>query len=138
MSTTTDDGNANKVQKPALFERLVPILFVADLLAERDFYVGLGFTVTYQGAEFPEFIALGQGAIEFGISRRATFTSDLPEQVLTWQFGVKDIEATKQRLNSVKVAFTEEWIVPRPDWKYRVLHARTPNSYTLMLEGPSE
>jgi len=29
------------------------ILFVDDLDAERNFYVRLGFTVSYQGPEFP-------------------------------------------------------------------------------------
>lgn len=33
----------------ALFSRIIPILFVGDLQAERDFYVGLGFHVTYEG-----------------------------------------------------------------------------------------
>ena len=120
------------------FERLVPILFVNDLHAERDFYVSLGFTVTYQGAEFPDFIALGHGSIEFGISRREEFTPELPDRVLSWQFGVKDIDAAKQQLTSGGIAFREESITPREDWKYRVLHTQTPNGYHLMLEGPAE
>jgi catechol 2,3-dioxygenase-like lactoylglutathione lyase family enzyme len=125
-------------QRTSLFERLIPILFVDDLQAERDFYVILGFTVTYQGAEFPDFIALGHGAIEFGISRREDFAPELPDRVLTWQFGVTDIEMTKQRLTAAGVAFREEWVTPREDWRYRVLHARTPNGYHLLLEGPGE
>ena len=145
MPTERNDVLANQgkeaspqEQKASLFERLIPILFVADLQAERDFYVSLGFTVTYQGVEFPDFIALGRDSIEFGISRRESFTSELPDRVLTWQFGVKDIDTTKQRLTSVGVTFREEWVTPREDWKYRVLHARTPNGYSLMLEGPGE
>jgi catechol 2,3-dioxygenase-like lactoylglutathione lyase family enzyme len=131
------DGSPLEQQAP-LFERLVPILFVADLQAERDFYVSLGFTVTYQGTEFPDFIALGHGSIEFGISHQAGFGSDLPDRVLTWQFGVKDVDLSKQRLAAGGVAFREEWVIPREDWKYRVLHVRTPNGYHLMLEGPGE
>jgi catechol 2,3-dioxygenase-like lactoylglutathione lyase family enzyme len=131
------EGRAQAQQAP-LFDRLVPILFVDDLQAERDFYVNLGFTVTYQGAEFPDFVALGHGSIEFGISRREDFTAELPDRVLTWQFGVTDIEMTKQRLTAGGLAFREEWVAPREDWKYRVLHARTPNGYHLMLEGPGE
>jgi|SRR5579884_3401650 len=145
MSTEKNEVLANQGkeatphdEKPSLFERLIPILFVKDLHAERDFYISLGFTVTYQGAEFPDFIALGHGSIEFGISRREHFTSELPDRVLTWQFGVKDIDITKQRLASSGIAFSEEWIIPREDWKYRVLHAHTPNGYHLMLEGPGE
>ena len=43
----------------ALFNRIIPILFVSDLEAERDFYVRLGFHVTYEGPEYPHFLALG-------------------------------------------------------------------------------
>ena len=43
-----------------LFRRIIPILFVSDLRAERDFYLQLGFRVTYEGPEYPYFLALGQ------------------------------------------------------------------------------
>ena len=137
---STNQGNEAEPQemKASLFERLVPILFVKDLHAERNFYVSLGFTITYQGAEFPDFIALGYGSIEFGISRRENFTSDIPDHVLNWQFGVKDIDTTRQLLTSSGVTFREELVNPSEEWKYRVLHAHTPNGYHLMLEGPRE
>ena len=52
MSTEKNEVLANQgkeaspqEQKASLFERLIPILFVDDLQAERDFYVSLGFTV---------------------------------------------------------------------------------------------
>ena len=121
-----------------LFDRLIPILFVDNLEAERDFYVRLGFTVSYQGTEFPDFIALAYGSIEFGIERKQDFTPDIPDRVLIWQFGVTDIETTKQLLTSTGCSFREEWVTPREDWKYRVLHTRTPNGYQLMLEGAGE
>src|ERR1700735_2238025 len=54
----------------ALFNRIIPILFVSDLRAERDFYVRLGFHVTYEGPEYPYFLALGHGPVEFGIEWR--------------------------------------------------------------------
>ena len=50
----------------ALFSRIIPILFVGDLQAERDFYVSLGFHVTYEGPEYPYFLALGQESNLFG------------------------------------------------------------------------
>ncbi|QBD76024.1 VOC family protein [Ktedonosporobacter rubrisoli] len=109
-----------------------------DLEAERNFYVSLGFTVSYQGPEFPDFIALAHGSIEFGIERKQHFASELPDRVLIWQFGIADIEMAKQRLASAGVSFREEWVTPREDWKYRVLHAQTPNGYHLMLEGAGE
>ena len=75
----------------ALFSRIIPILFVGDLQAERDFYVGLGFHVTYEGPEYPYFLALGHGKVEFGIEWRQDFSPAGPDKVLTWQFGVSDL-----------------------------------------------
>ena len=124
--------------RQSLYNRLIPILFVNDLEAERDFYIQLGFTVSYQGPEFPDFIALASGSIEFGVERKQDFILELPERVLIWQFGVTDIEITKQRLTSAGVSYREEWVTPREDWKYRILRARTPNGYHLMLEGAAE
>ena len=117
-----------------LYDRLVPILQVADLRAERDFYVALGFTVSYEGPEFPEFVALAHGPIEFGIQLDDTITPEMADRVLRWQFGVRDIAAAKMRLSEAGVVFREEWVTPREDWQYRVLHACTPNGYHLMLE----
>jgi catechol 2,3-dioxygenase-like lactoylglutathione lyase family enzyme len=121
-----------------LFKRLIPILFVDNLEAERDFYVQLGFTVSYQGPEFPDFISLAYGALEFGIESTPDADPQLPNRVLTWQWAVTDIELAKRRLTSAGVSFQEVWVTPRDDWKYRVLHARTPNGYHLMLEGANE
>jgi catechol 2,3-dioxygenase-like lactoylglutathione lyase family enzyme len=122
----------------ALFSRIIPILFVADPQAERDFYVSLGFHVTYDGPEYPHFISLGHGKIEFGIEWRPDFTPSAPDRVLTWQFGVSDIDLAKKRLGEAGVRYTEELMSPRPDWHYRVLHARTPNGYHLLLEEGSD
>jgi catechol 2,3-dioxygenase-like lactoylglutathione lyase family enzyme len=122
----------------ALFNRIIPILFVSDLEAERDFYVRLGFHVTYAGPEYPHFLALGHGPVEFGIERKAGFRSDTPDHVLTWQFGVGDIAAARQRLGEAGVPFSEQLMTPSEDWTYRVLHARTPNGYHLLLEEGSD
>src|SRR6202035_2392837 len=82
----------------ALCSRIIPILFVGDLQAERNFYVSLGFHVTYEGPEYPYFLALGHGKVEFGIEWRQDFSSAGPDKVLTWQFGVSDLELAKKRL----------------------------------------
>lgn len=117
-----------------LYDRLIPILLVGDLEAERDFYVGLGFTISYEGPEFPTFVALAHGTIEFGIQRSDAFAAEFADRVLEWQFGVRDIEVAEECLTRVGAPFREEWVTPREDWRYRVLHARTPNGYHLMLE----
>jgi catechol 2,3-dioxygenase-like lactoylglutathione lyase family enzyme len=122
----------------ALFNRIIPILFVSDLQAERDFYVRLGFHVTYEGPEYPYFLALGHGSVEFGIEWREGFSSSGPDKVLTWQFGICDIQQAKERLAGAGVRYREELMTPSADWQYRVLHARTPNGYHLLLEEGSD
>jgi catechol 2,3-dioxygenase-like lactoylglutathione lyase family enzyme len=121
-----------------LFSRIIPILFVGDLAAERDFYLRLGFHVTYEGPEYPDFTSLGHGSIEFGIERRPGFRAGAPDHVLTWQIGVSDIDLAKKRLADAGVAYREEVMSPAADWEYRVLHARTPNGYHLLLEEGSD
>ena len=96
----------------ALFSRIIPILFVGDLQAERDFYVSLGFHVTYEGPEYPYFLALGHGKVEFGIEWRQDFSSAGPDKVLTWQFGVSDLELAKKRLAEAGVRYREELMTP--------------------------
>jgi catechol 2,3-dioxygenase-like lactoylglutathione lyase family enzyme len=122
----------------ALFSRIIPILFVGDLQAERQFYEALGFQVTYEGPEYPYFVALGHGQIEFGIEWRRDFSHTVLDRVLTWQFGVSDLDLAKKRLTEAGVRFREELMTPSPDWQYRVVHARTPNGYHLLLEEGSE
>ena len=53
-----------------LITKLLPILHVKDPHAERDFYVHLGLRATYEGPEYPDFLAVGNDAVEFGLSRR--------------------------------------------------------------------
>ena len=138
-SVTLD--RAGSLRCPAmavLFSRIIPILFVGDLQAERRFYEALGFGVTYEGPEYPYFIALGHGKLEFGIEWRADFSPASPDRVLTWQFGVSDLDLAKKRLEEAGVRYREELMTPSPDWQYRVLHARTPNGYHLLLEEGSD
>ena len=58
--------------------------------------------------------------------------------MLTWQFGIRDIEEAKKRLANAGVRYREELMTPGADWQYRVLHARTPNGYHLLLEEGSD
>ncbi len=118
-----------------LFRRIIPILFVSDLEAERDFYLRLGFRVTYEGPEYPNFLALGHGPIEFGIEWRPGFSAAGPDQVLTWQLGVDDLDEAKKVFDNAGVPYEEELMTPSRDWQYRVMHARTPNGYHLLIEG---
>ncbi|HLG65028.1 MAG TPA: hypothetical protein VKY19_24035 [Ktedonosporobacter sp.] len=138
MSTASDkifqgEQVSQQGEKTSLCGRLIPIIFVDDPDAERDFYLRLGFTC--QQTEFPDLIAVSQGSIEFGIERGKGFTQLMPDRVVTWRLCVSDIDVAKNLLTNAGVRFREEWVMPRQDWKYRVLHVRTPNGYHLFLEG---
>lgn len=121
----------------ALFRRIIPILFVGDLAAERDFYLRLGFRVTYDGPEYPYFISLGHGQVEFGLELRRGFSRSDPSRVLTWQFGISDLDEAKKVFDNAGIRYEEQLMAPSEDWQYRVLHAQTPNGYHLLLEEGS-
>ena len=136
-----------------LITRLVPILVVPDLDAERAFYEALGLRVTYEGPEYPDFIGLGNEAVEFGLERpkspRDTSRADgepardadgepARERVLTWQLGVTNVDEAVARCGAAGLAFTIEVHEPRPDWRYRTLKLRSPSGFDVVLEGPSE
>jgi hypothetical protein len=40
-----------------LITKLLPILHVKDPYAERDFYLQFGLRATYEGPEYPDFLA---------------------------------------------------------------------------------
>jgi hypothetical protein len=52
-----------------LFIKLLLILHLPDPGAERHFYERLGLRTTYEGREYPGFIAVGNDAVAFGLSR---------------------------------------------------------------------
>jgi catechol 2,3-dioxygenase-like lactoylglutathione lyase family enzyme len=119
-------------------ERLIPILFVRDIAAEKRFYTELGFSITYEGSEFPGFVALGSGLVEFGMEQRDDFDDANPPRTLLWQFGITDVDASRAVLDAMGLPYTEETMTPGEDWVYRVLRTTTPNGYVLLLEGPRE
>ncbi len=119
-----------------IFTRLAPILNVTDLAAERRFYESLGLPVTYEGAEYPDFIAFGTDALEFAI-QAAPVPND-PPSVLTWQLGVSDVDVAADLCRNAGLEFTTEHNDPAPGWSYRSLILRSPSGYRVVLEGPSE
>ncbi len=91
---------------PEIFTKLAPILNVTDMAAERAFYESLGLPVIYAGDEYPNFIAFGTGALEFGI-QTAAGPND-PPSVLTWQLGVSDIDDAAALCRRAGVQFSTE------------------------------
>jgi catechol 2,3-dioxygenase-like lactoylglutathione lyase family enzyme len=118
----------------ATFQRLVPIVYVTDLEAEVAFYERLGFAVLYRGEEFPDFIALYQGDIQFGIERRAGWRAEDANRSILWQFQVDDLTDVVELCRRHQIRFTEpELYWERMDaWEMKVW---SPNGYRINLEG---
>jgi catechol 2,3-dioxygenase-like lactoylglutathione lyase family enzyme len=119
-----------------LFTHLAPVLNVGDLPAERTFYESLGLPVTYEGDEYPDFIAFTTDSIHFGI-QQAPVSND-PPSVLTWQLAVSDVDAAVEVCREAGLEFTMEQEDPAPGWRYRRLILRSPSGYRVALEGPNE
>ena len=118
------------------FTGLAPILMVADLAAERDFYESLGFPLTYAGPEVPDFYAFGHPPASFGIQLAAAPND--PGSVLTWQITVADVDVAVARCRAAAIPHSLERHDPAPGWSYRRLLLTTPSGFRLALEGPRE
>jgi hypothetical protein len=115
-----------------LITKLLPILHVLDPYAERDFYVQFGLRPTYEGSEYPDFLAVGNDAVEFGLSRRPD--ADPAAAGMTWQLGVNDVEAVIEACSQAGLAFHVTTEQPRPDWSYQTVTVRSPNGMDVLFE----
>jgi catechol 2,3-dioxygenase-like lactoylglutathione lyase family enzyme len=115
-----------------LITKLVPILHVEDPDAERRFYEQLGLRTTYEGPEYPGFIAVGNDSVEFGLSRRAG--ANAATSAVTWQLGVDDVDAAISACEHGGFRFMVIVERPREDWTYRVIKVRSPNGMEVLLE----
>jgi len=123
-------------KRSGLFTNLAPVLNVSDLAAERAFYEALGLPVTYEGSEYPDFIAFTMDTVHFGI-QQAPETND-PPSVLTWQIAVSDVDMAAEVCTAAELDFSMEQENPAPGWRYRRLILRSPSGYRVVLEGPNE
>jgi catechol 2,3-dioxygenase-like lactoylglutathione lyase family enzyme len=115
-----------------LITKLAPILHVKDPDAERRFYEQLGLRTTYEGPEYPDFIAVGNDDVEFGLSRRAD--ADPAGAGITWQLAVRDADAAIAACEKSNLSFEVKVERPREDWTYRVITVISPNGMTVLLE----
>jgi catechol 2,3-dioxygenase-like lactoylglutathione lyase family enzyme len=115
-----------------LITKLLPILHVADPDAERRFYELLGLRTTYEGPEYPGFIAVGNDAVEFGLSRRTDV--DPAGATVTWQLGVSDADAAIAACEQAGLGFEVTTERPREDWTYRLIKVRSPSGMEVLLE----
>ena len=118
-----------------LITKLVPILHVTDPGAERRFYEQLGLRTTYEGPEYPGFIAVGNDVVEFGLSRRPN--ADPAASGLTWQLAVSDADAAIAACEQAGLSFEVTVERPREDWTYRVVKVQSPNGIEVVLEEQS-
>ena len=115
-----------------LITKLVPILHVPDPDAERRFYELLGLRTTYEGPEYPGFIAVGNDTVEFGLSRRPGPDPATPG--LTWQLGVSHADEAIAACDRAGLHFEVTVERPREDWTYRIITIRSPNGMEVLLE----
>jgi hypothetical protein len=115
-----------------LITKLVPILHVQYPDAERRFYEQLGLRTTYEGPEYPGFIAVGNDAVEFGLSRRPG--AGPAASGLTWQLGVSDVNAAITACEQSGLTFEVTTERPREDWTYRIIKVQSLNGMEVLLE----
>lgn len=115
-----------------LIIKLVPILHVEDPDAERRFYEQLGLRTTYEGPEYPDFIAVGNDVVEFGLSRRPGASPKASG--LTWQLAVSDVDAAITACERSGMQFEVIVERPREDWTYRIIKVQSPNGMEVLLE----
>jgi hypothetical protein len=115
-----------------LITKLLPILHVEDPNEERHFYEQLGLRTTYEGPEYLDFIAVGNDAVEFGLSRRPGTSP--ASSCLTWQLGVSDIDTAIATCQRAGLDFEVTVERPREDWTYRILKLRSPGGMEVLLE----
>jgi catechol 2,3-dioxygenase-like lactoylglutathione lyase family enzyme len=119
-----------------LITKLVPILHVQDPDAERRFYEQLGLRTTYEGPEYPGFIAVGNDAVEFGLSRHAG--AEPVSAGLTWQLKVADMDAVVAACEQSGLSFDVTVERPREDWTYRIVKVKSPNGMEVLLEEEAQ
>lgn len=115
------------------FVRLIPILFVKDIESETEFYMSLGFEISYQGDEFPGLVALRNGGVEFGLEERANVDASKVNDSFSWQMeadNLNKIIAICQARN-IKHSKPRQYWEERDAWEMQV---HTPNGYTLNIE----
>ena len=119
-----------------VYTRLIPVLPVGDVLAEREFYEKLGFArYVDPEEEYAEttFAAFESGsAIRFGVSVVPEFDPSEAESRLWWQFGTSDLDGVHGRATAAGLHVEQP---PKKEpWGRRTLKLRSPNGYLVTFE----
>jgi catechol 2,3-dioxygenase-like lactoylglutathione lyase family enzyme len=120
--------------------QLHPIMYVADQYAERAFYELFGFERTYEGEEFPGFLAIRHGEAVIGL-QRASPEQPGYRQGIRWQFELE----TAHQVDDVIVTCREhglahEVATERGGDRFltRLVSVTSPSGITVWFEGPNE
>lgn len=120
--------------------QLHPIMYVVDQYAEREFYELFGFERSYEGDEFPGFLAVRHGEAIIGLQRSS------PEHPaysggLRWQFELEsgaeldEVAATCRRHRLDHDLRVEQG---GERFRTRTVSVRSPSGVLVWFEGPNE
>ena len=115
------------------FIRFIPILYVRELDQEVEFYAHLGFEISYQGDEFPGFVALRNNNNEFGLSEKKDFDPAKARDSFVWQMETDSFSKIIAICNEqgFEYASPKQYWQERDAWEMQV---KTPNGYLLHLD----
>jgi hypothetical protein len=115
------------------YTRLQPLLFVRSLVAEKEFYLKLGFDVSY---ESDDFVAISfSDCLLFGLLSKPDFQLDSNTPMI-WQIGTTSVagvyEISKQEhLEIVESPIEQDW----GEWTVKI---KSPSGYIVIFEGPEQ
>lgn len=121
------------IKKPPVFKQLLPILFVKDMGSEILFYKNLGFEISYQGEEFPGFVGLKSGSVEFGLEQKEDFDSSKARDSFTWQMDIAGFGEVIRvcKLKGIEYSEPKQYWTKMDGWEMTL---KSPNGYLLHLE----
>jgi len=115
-----------------VYRRLQPILNVRSIEVEKQFYVRLGFKVTYQAEGF---VALASGEhLLLGLREAEQADPAAFEQQMYWQFGVDSVRDVARQCE--REGLSIETPMTLQTWGEWVLVLRSPGGYRIAFEGP--
>ena len=125
-------------QKP-LYNILTPIIYVNNLKAEKQFYLDLGFTVSYEADDIPGFLGLAfKETIEFGLQQKDGFNATEASKQFVWQIGANSLHAITDICKAKGYEITESPTLCVEEWNLWEIKVKSPNGYEVTFEGPPE
>lgn len=113
------------------YTQLQPVLYVADLAAEKAFYTRLGFTVKDETTTFVS--VSSESGILFGLLLKPDFRLVNFNQQLVWQIGVRSVQTVLEICQREQLSIEE---YPNlEDWGEWTMAVASPNGWRVVFEG---